>query len=259
MNAAASYHQPRPPWASTTSSVGKSRTTGSRYCGSASSFIEPGKLLVPQCTTSGTPRSTSTWYAGYSAASSHRNPPCTGCSFSAAAPRSSWRRTSSAIGKCRCGLTLATGRNRRRVVLHDRQQVLEPLVAGRLGAVLAEQQRDGRRPAPRTARRAGQAGARRCGPRGPRGCRRARSRAPTRSTPAPASPARARGRARRRAGDRPASALPDQRGVGAEVADLAGAARVAQRPVTPGEHLGEERLVVRDVRARPRPPRVGPG
>ncbi len=64
MNAAASYHQPRPPWASTTSSVGKSRTTGSRYAGSASSFIEPGNVLVPQCTTSGTPRSASTWYAG---------------------------------------------------------------------------------------------------------------------------------------------------------------------------------------------------
>ena len=44
----------RPPCARTTSRVGKSRTTGSRYAGSASSFIEPGKLLVPQCTTSGT-------------------------------------------------------------------------------------------------------------------------------------------------------------------------------------------------------------
>ena len=64
MNAAASYHQPRPPCASTTSTVGKSRTTGSRYAGSASSFIEPGNVLVPQCTTSGTPRSASTWYAG---------------------------------------------------------------------------------------------------------------------------------------------------------------------------------------------------
>ena len=61
MNAAASYHQPRPPWARTTSSVGKSRMTGSRISGSASSFIEPGKVLVPQCTISGTPRSASSW------------------------------------------------------------------------------------------------------------------------------------------------------------------------------------------------------
>ena len=41
---------------------------------------------------------------------------------------------------------------------------------------------------------------------------------------------------------------PHQCGVGAEVADLAGAARVAQRPVAPVEHLDEERQVVADVR-----------
>src|SRR5579859_3775084 len=41
-----------------------------------------------------------------------RKPPCTGCTLTATAPRSNWRAASAAGGWCRCGLTLATRRNR---------------------------------------------------------------------------------------------------------------------------------------------------
>src|SRR5579864_8286311 len=43
---------------------------------------------------------------------SGRKPPCTGCTLTATAPRSNWRAASAAGGWCRCGLTLATRRNR---------------------------------------------------------------------------------------------------------------------------------------------------
>ncbi len=128
MNAAASYHQPRPPCARTTSSVGEvaqHREQVSR--GRPARSSSPGRSSSRSAPPAGRRARLSTWYAGYSERSSQRKPPCTGCSLSAAAPRSSCRVTSSAIGKCRCGLTLAIGRNRAGLLLDERQQVLEAL------------------------------------------------------------------------------------------------------------------------------------
>ena len=59
-NAAASYHQPRPPCARTRVSERKSRSTSSRATGSPNALDEPGKVEVPQCTTTGTPAA---WHA----------------------------------------------------------------------------------------------------------------------------------------------------------------------------------------------------
>ena len=51
----------------------------------------------------------------------------------------------------------------------------------------------------------------------------------------------------------------DERGVGAELADLAGAAGGAERRVAAGQHLGEERPVVLDELLVARRPPGGPG
>jgi hypothetical protein len=53
IKAAASYHQPRPPWARITVRPGKSRATSSMRAGSAYLLVEPGKTLVPQWKTTG--------------------------------------------------------------------------------------------------------------------------------------------------------------------------------------------------------------
>src|SRR6202023_305730 len=52
-NAAWSYHQPRPPCASTTVRPGKSRKTSSSSAGSAKLLTDPEKVDVPQCTMTG--------------------------------------------------------------------------------------------------------------------------------------------------------------------------------------------------------------
>src|SRR5450759_4200106 len=69
-------------------------------------------VLVPQCTTTGSPRSRQTAYAGYIARSLAGKRPCTGCTLSATAPSSACRATSSSTGWWKYGLTLPTSRHR---------------------------------------------------------------------------------------------------------------------------------------------------
>ena len=97
---------------------------------------------MPQCTTTGTPRSWQIAYAGYSARSFAAKPPCTGCTLSATAPRSSWRVNSSSTGKCRCGLMFAANLMRAGILRDERQEILDGLRAGHLRAVLGQHDRD---------------------------------------------------------------------------------------------------------------------
>ena len=142
MNAAASYHQPRPPWASTTSRVGEVADHGQQVLRVGELVHRAGERAACRSARPAARRARrAPGTPGTAPGRRSRNPPCTGCSLSAAAPRSSWRRTSSAIGKCRCGLTLATGRNRRGLCSTIGSRSSNRWYAGRLGAVLAEQQR----------------------------------------------------------------------------------------------------------------------